>query len=90
MSLVETAMQPAVGAALRIGQMEKHGAARAFDARPIIVAEDYHDVIELVLAPHGLVARAVGQLDRAVVIAVGRIVAPAVIGGRETKRQAGP
>ncbi len=73
--------------------MEEDGAAGA-GARPgEIVVEDDEDVVEAVVAPQALVARRIREADRAVVAAVGRVVAPAEVraerGGGEARRRPG-
>jgi hypothetical protein len=59
-------------------QMEEHGTAFAARPLPFIVAKYHHNVVDRILAPKYFMARGVGPRDKPVVIAVGRIVAPAV------------
>lgn len=69
--------------------MEEDRAAPPTDARAKVPIEYADHVVKTVVAPHGLVARRGGKPDRAVVSAVARVFAPAVVrahGLREKRR----
>jgi len=59
--------------------VEEDGAAAAPNARAVVVAEDDDDVVELILAPHTLGACGIGVGYGAIVIAIARRIAPAVL-----------
>ena len=69
--------------------MHEDGAAVAPDARALVVVEHHDEVIEPVLAPQVFGVGRVGMADGAVVIAVGRGIAPAVVALDRRHRQAG-
>ena len=69
--------------------MQEDGAAGASSRICQIEVEHDDDVIEAVVAPQALVAAGIGQAYRAVVAAVGGVVAPAVVGAQRAERQAG-
>ena len=94
-----TAMQPSVGGKAGRGDVQEDGAAGALQRAGEVVVEDDDHVVEAVVAPQAFVAAGIGQADRAVVAAVGGVVAPAVVrperpggqrvagGGRRSARQ---
>src|ERR1700733_14863545 len=58
--------------------VQEDGAAGSGDYRRVVVADDAEHVVEMVVAPHLLGIRLVGEMHEAVVGNVRRIVAPAV------------
>ena len=70
-------------------QMKKDGAAATPDAGPEIDIEYQDDVIGMIVAPHRLVTPGIWTADRPIVVAVRRIVAPAVVRPERNKRNAG-
>src|SRR5688500_13480769 len=67
-------------------EMQKDRAAASADARPHVPVEDADDVVEVVAAPHALVAGGGGEADRTIVAPARRILAPAVVGSHRTRR----
>ena len=59
--------------------MHKDCAATAAYPRPIVVAQDKHDVVEGVRSHHGFAAATIRNADRSVVISVAGIVAPTAV-----------
>src|SRR3954452_9280166 len=58
------------------GEMEEDGAAASTHHRSAVPGEVDHHVVEMILAPHHLVARCAGQRHQGVVAPVARVVAP--------------
>ena len=72
-------MQPAVGAKPCARRMDEHRAAASLHARPRVVVELDDEIVEVVGAREA-VGIAVGRkLDRLIVVAIGRILAPGVV-----------
>jgi len=61
------------------GEVNENGAAFALDPRPVIVTKDKHEIVEMIHALQALAASPRRQLAEPVVVAVGWIVAPAII-----------
>ena len=69
--------------------MQKDRAATPLSTAFKIVIQHSDDVVEMVLAPEPFMACPVRQGDEAIVIAVGRVIAPSETGTQRIKRQAG-
>lgn len=67
--------------------MEKDRAAEPANARAQVPIEHADHVIEMIVAPHRLMARGRGKPDRAIVAAVAGVFAPAVIGAHGLRGQ---
>ena len=63
----------------RARQMHEDCAAPSDTSRPVVVAEHHDNVVKCIFPPKPLMAAGEGKFDRSVIVAVGRIVAPAVI-----------
>src|SRR5262245_36842847 len=70
--------------------VHENGAAETFRARTIVVVQHDHYVVKLVLAPKPLGAGRIGKAHGAIVVAVGRGIAPAVAGADRPYRQRCP
>ena len=60
--------------------MQEHGAAAAGDARARVVVDLDDEVVEMILAGQPVAGLAAPKPDRLVVMAVGRVFAPGVLG----------
>lgn len=80
-----TCRRPGIG----VRQMKEDGAAAAPHAGPKIEIEHQYDVIGVIVTPHRLMASRIWTTDRPVVVGVGRVVAPAVVGSQGLKGNAG-
>lgn len=69
--------------------MQEDRAAEIARARPDVPAEHQHHIVEMVPAVHALMAAAIGQAHRPVVVAVGGQVAPAEVRPYRIHRQPG-
>ena len=72
----------------RPGEMDEHGAAAAGDARPRIVVDLHHEVIEMILSPQPIARRSFGTPNRPVIAPVGRVLAPGIRRANPSHRQA--
>ncbi len=75
-----TAMQPSVGGKSGPAMCRKMALPAPFSGWAQVVVQNHDHVVEAVAAPQAFVAAGIGQAHRAVVAAVGGIVAPAVVG----------
>lgn len=71
----------------RSGEVDEHGATAAGDARPCIMVNLHHQVIEMILTPQPIARRTVGAPNRPVVPPVGRVLAPGVRRADPSHRQ---
>jgi len=71
----------------RPGEMDEHGAAAAGDARPCVVVNLHHEVIEMILPPQPIARRSIGTPNWPVVAPVGRVLAPGVRRADPSHRQ---
>ncbi len=70
-------------------EMHEDGAAFAPHARPVVITEHQHQIVEMVVALQSFGASPRWQGDQPVVVAVGGIVAPAVVIADGAHRQSG-
>lgn len=70
--------------------VQEYRAAPAHRARPQIVVQHHHDVVQAVLAPHAFGRSRIWMPDRAIVVAIARCIAPSIIGPEGTQRQPEP
>lgn len=72
--------------------MHEYRASLARDWWRVVMAEDDDQVVESVFAPQLFVAGRKGQPDETIVVRVGGVVAPSLVGGyfRYGKRCSGP
>src|SRR5262245_13576778 len=68
-------------------QMQEHGAAAPGNARARIVVDLDDEIVEVILAGQAVAGRTARKADRLVVMAVGRIFAPGILGTDRTDRQ---
>ncbi len=59
--------------------MDEYGAAAPAHAWSVVVADDDDKIVEAVRSPQVLCARGVGVTDQSVVVAIFRVIAPAVV-----------
>ena len=69
--------------------MQEHGAAAPGDARRGIVVDLDDEVVEMILAPQPVAGLAARETNRLVVMAVGRVFAPGILGTNRANRQEG-
>src|SRR5262245_13661095 len=67
--------------------MQEHGAAAPGDARAGVVVDLDDEIVEVVVARQAVAARAALQANRLVVMAVGRVFAPGILGTDRPHRE---
>ena len=72
------------------GEVNENGAAFAPDPRPVIVTKYQHEIVKMIRALQALPAWPRRQLAEPVVVAVGRIVTPAIIVADRARRELRP
>lgn len=63
----------------RARDVHEDGAALAADARDAVMVKHNDDVVDAIVAPQAFGARAIGMTDEPVVVAILRVVAPAIV-----------
>src|SRR6476659_2718484 len=71
-------------------KMHEDGAAMPLHARAVIVTENENQIVEIVVAGQAVGSRSRRQSDELVVAAVGRILAPAIVGPNGAQRKYRP
>lgn len=67
--------------------MNKDGAASLGHTRARVVIDLDDEIVEVIVALQPVARRAIRQTDRAIVAAVARVLAPAVVGANRAHRQ---
>ena len=71
-------------------KMHEDGAAPPLHARAVVVTENENQIVEIVVAGQAVGARSRRQFDEPVVVAVGGILAPAIVGPDGAQRKYRP
>ena len=71
-------------------KMHEDGAAPPLHARAVVVTENENQIVEIVVAGQAVGARSRRQFDEPIVVAVGWILAPAIVGPNGAQRKYRP
>src|SRR5689334_14885471 len=69
--------------------MQEHRAAAAGNPRTRVVVDLDYEIVEVVLAPQAVAALAAAETNRLIVMTIGRVFAPGVLGADRPDRQEG-